>query len=92
MPISNAVFTLSNTTRTKIVEADNMGQEVHLHNMSKNNNHFVHIGNTSMTLANSIHLDAGESVILKLTPTDELYAMSDPNSVVVGVLCIRQSD
>lgn len=92
MPISNAVFTLSNTTRTKIVEADNMGQEVHLHNMSKSNNHFVHIGTSSMTLANSIHLDPGESIVLRLNPTDELYAMSDPNSVVVGVLCIRQSD
>jgi hypothetical protein len=92
MPISNAVFTLSNTTRTKIVEADNMGQEVHLHNMNKTNNHYVHIGTSSMTLANSIHLDPSESIVLRLNPTDELYAMSDPNNVVVGVLCIRQSD
>jgi len=92
MPITSSLFTLSNTTRTRIVEADNMGQEVHLHNMSKQNNHFVNIGTSSMTLANSIHLDPGESVVLRLNPTDEVYAMSDPNNVVVGVFCIRQSD
>jgi hypothetical protein len=69
-----------------------MPQEVHLHNQDKRNNHYVHIGTNAMTLANSIHLDPGESVVLQLNPTDELYAMSDPNGVAVGVFCIRQSD
>lgn len=88
--IVNAVFTLSNTTPTKIVEASTLPQEVHLHNMTKSSNEFIHIGGSGVTLANSIHLDPGESKVINLKGGQDLYAMSDPNGLVLGVLTIRQ--
>lgn len=92
MPLATKKYTLSSTVPTLIVDADNMSQEVHLHNMNKSSNQYVHIGPAGMTLADSIHLDPGESITLTLEPTDQLYGMSDPNGLVVGVLTIRKSD
>lgn len=92
MPITSQTFTLSNTTQTLIVDADNMQQEVHLHNMTKSSNQYVHIGPDGMTIAGSIHLDPGESKVMTLVPKDKLYAMSDPDGLVVAVLTIRKND
>lgn len=91
MPIVNRQVTLSNLTATEIVESHNMPHEVHLHNMTKSSNSFIHLGNADMTLLNSIHIDPGESLQLVLRPGDRLFAMSDPNGLVVGVLDIRKT-
>lgn len=91
MPLSSQTFTLSNVTPTLIVDADNMPQDVHLHNMSKSSNNFVHLGTSDMTLSGSIHLDPGESISLRLFPKDELYALSNPSGLVVGVMTVRQN-
>lgn len=90
MPIHNAVFTLSNTTPTKVVPLDSMEQEVHLHNMTKSSNEYIHLGDSNVSTSNSIHIDPGESVTLHLGPSDELYAVSDPNGLELGVLRITQ--
>ena len=90
MPLVNRAVTLSNTTPTEIAEAHNMPHDVHLHNMSKSSNNFVHLGNADMTLTNSVHIDPGESITLRLHPTDALFAMSNPDGVKVGVLDIRK--
>lgn len=90
MPIHNAVFTLSNTTPTKVVPLDSMEQEVHLHNMTKSSNEYIHLGDSNVSTSNSIHIDPGESVTLNLGPSDELYAVSDPNGLELGVLRITQ--
>jgi len=90
MPIHNDLITLSNTAATLVVENDNMPQEVHLHNMTKSSNEYIHLGNADMTLTNSIHIDPGETVNYHLGPGDELYAMSNPSGLVVGVLRITQ--
>jgi hypothetical protein len=92
MPISTAQVTLSNVTPTEIVGHDNMPHDVILHNMTKSSNNFVHLGNASMTLLNSIHIDPGETLQITLQPGDRLFAMSDPNGLVVGVMDIRKSD
>jgi hypothetical protein len=89
--IVNAVFTLSNTTNTKVVEGSTLPQEVHLHNMTKSSNNYIHIGGPGVTLLNSIHLDPGESKIINLKGGQDLYAMSNPNGLVLGVLAIRQN-
>jgi hypothetical protein len=91
MPIVSAVFTLSNDTATKIVEPSVMPHNVTLHNMSKSSNSFVHIGGPAVTDANSIHIDSGETLNLTLGPGDDLWAVSDPGGLVVGVLDVRKN-
>jgi len=91
MPLTNARFTLSNTTVTEIASYHNMQRDVILHNMTKSSNQYIHYGNASMTLANSPHIDPGETLTITLGPGDSLFAMSDPNGLVVGVLDIRKS-
>lgn len=92
MPLTTKTVTLNDLTPTLIVDSDNMVQEVHLHNMTKSSNQFVHLGGSDMTLANSIHIDPGESLTLRLFPTDRLFGMSDPTGLSVGVLNIRHAD
>ena len=92
MPVLNATYTLSDTTRTLVMDADNMVQEVHLHNATKSSNEYVYIGNENMTLLNSLHLDPGESKVLHLNPKAKLYAMSDPSGLVLHVLAIQKND
>ena len=90
MPIFNANHTLSDTTPTLVVPVEHNEQEVHFHNMTKSSNEYIHFGNADMTLNNSIHIDPGETVTYNIPPGDELYAMSDPNGLELGVLRITQ--
>lgn len=92
MTISNAVYTLSNTTPTEIAGHDNMPHEVMIHNMTKSSNEYIFLGDSSVSTANAPHIDPGETVILTLNPGDRLYAVSDPNGLEVGVLDIRKND
>jgi hypothetical protein len=89
--LTNAQFVLSNTVPTKIVEPSVIPQQVHLHNMTKSSNSYVHIGNSTVGTANSLHLDPGESIALQLMPLDDLWAVSDPAGLTVGVLTVRQN-
>lgn len=88
--ISNATYTLSDTTTTLVVEAHHNPQNVHLHNMSKSSNQYIYFGNADMTLTNSIHIDPGETVEYQIPAGDQLYAMSDPDGLELGVLRITQ--
>jgi len=90
MTIHNEQITLSDTTATLVVEADNNEQEVHLHNMIKSSNEYIFLGNADMSLTNTIHIDPGETVTYRIPPGDELYAMSDPDGLVLGVLRMTQ--
>jgi hypothetical protein len=45
-----------------------------------------------MTLTNTPHLDPATTVQFTLRPGDRLFAMSDPNGLVVGVMDIRKVD
>jgi hypothetical protein len=88
--ITSNSFTLSETVRTKVVTASTLPQEVHLHNATKSSNEYIHIGGPEMTIANSLHLDPGESKVLQLMPGDDMYAMSDPDGLILHVFTIRQ--
>ena len=90
MPIFNATHTLSDTTPTLVVPINHNEQEVHFHNLTKSSNEYIHFGNADMTLTNSIHIDPGETVTYNIPPGDELYAMSDPNGLELGLLRITQ--
>ncbi len=91
MPILNAQFTLSNVTPVEIAGRHPMQREITMHNMTKSSNAYVHYGNEDMTLANSPHIDPGETLTLTLGPNDRLFAMSDPNGLKVGVLDVRKT-
>ena len=80
------------TAATMIVPNDNMAQEVHLHNMTKSSNQYIHVGNSAVSTANSIHIDPGKDLTLMLRPGDALYAISDPSGLDVGVLRITKGD
>lgn len=89
MPIYNNQVTLG-TAASLVVPAQTVGQEVHLHNMTKSSNEYIHLGGPGITLANSIHIDPGESITLTLGPGDDLYGLSDPDGLILGILAVTQ--
>jgi hypothetical protein len=89
MSLTSSVFTLSNSTATKIVNTWHTPQRVTLHNMTKSSNQYVHFGPSTVTTTNSIHIDPGETLEILVVPGDELYAVSDPNGLEVGVFVSR---
>ena len=89
MPVYNQLLTLG-TAASMVVPPRSMGQEVHLHNMTKSSNSYIHLGSSNITLTNSIHIDPGESITLSLGPGDDLYAFSDPSGLELGVLAVIQ--
>ena len=88
MAIYSAQHTLG-TAATRVVPPSTQPQEVHLHNMSKSSNNYIHLGNSDISLTNSIHIDPGESIEITLMSGQELYAISDPAGLVLGVLAVR---
>jgi heme/copper-type cytochrome/quinol oxidase subunit 2 len=64
-------------------------QEVTLHNMTKSSNEYIYIGPSTVTTTNSIHIDPGETLTINLASNDDLWAVSDPSGLVVGVLAVR---
>jgi hypothetical protein len=94
MPINSFEVTLSDTTPALIVGSDNMPQEIVLHNMSKSSNNYVFIAGSSeeADITNNIHIDPGDNLYLTMRPNDELWGLSDPSGLNVGVLRIRLAD
>ncbi len=89
MPLYSNLVTLG-TAATLVVPPRTMGQEVHLHNATKSSNHYIHLGGPEITVNNSIHIDPGESITITLGPGDDLYALSDPSGLKLGVLAVLQ--
>ena len=92
MPVTSSLFTLSNVTATQIVEPDNMPQMVYIHNMTKSSNEYIFVGPSTVTTTNSIHIDPGDNLNIELRPGDDLWAVSDPNGLEVGVLVVTKRD
>jgi len=89
MPIYNNLVTLG-TAAQMVVPPRNMGQEVHLHNMTKSSNEYIHVGGPGITVNNSVHMDPGQSMVITLGPGDDLYALSDPSGLELGILAVIQ--
>jgi len=94
MPINSYEVTLSDTTPELIVSSDNMNQDIVLHNMSKSSNNYIFIAGSSdeADTTNNIHIDPGETINFTMRPNDELWGLSDPSGLNVGVLRIRLAD
>lgn len=90
MPIKHDLITLSETVPTKVAPLDHQPQVVHLHNMTKSSNEYIYLGDADVSTTNSIHIDPGESIRIDLGPSDELFAVSDPDGLELGVLRITQ--
>ena len=91
MTLVNRQVTLG-TAAVEIVGHDNMPHDVILHNMTKSSNEYIFYGGPDITTTNAPHIDPGETIQFTLRPGDRLYALSDPDGLVVGVLDIRKND
>jgi hypothetical protein len=91
MTLVNRQVTLG-TAAVEIVGHDNMPHDVILHNMTKSSNEYIFYGGPDITVSNAPHIDPGETIQFTLRPGDRLYALSDPDGLVVGLLDIRKND
>jgi hypothetical protein len=91
MPIVSERHTLSNTTPIKVVSGSTQSQLVQLHNGTKSSNEYIIIGNTNVTITTGYHIDNAESIQITLGPGDDLWAVSDPNGLVLHVLAVKQN-
>ena len=89
--ILHNVYTLTAGTPTQVVGPATQRQVAHFHNATKSSNQYVYIGSETVSTANSIHLDPGESKEITIEPLDTLWAVSDPDGLQLGVLVVRQS-
>lgn len=90
MPITHNLYTLSSGSATLVVAPNTQPQQVYLHNATKSSNEYIYIGTQTVGTANSIHLDPGESLTVQLGPGDDLWAISDPNGLKLGVMVVKQ--
>jgi hypothetical protein len=91
MTLATAQFELDNLTPTKIVSASVNPQFVTLHNLTKSSNNYIYYGGANVSTTNSPHIDPGETLKLQLLPLEELYAVSDPADLSVGVMTQKQN-
>jgi hypothetical protein len=89
--ILHNVYTLTAGTPTEVVSPATQRQVAHFHNLTKSSNNYIYLGSETVSTANSIHLDPGESKEITLEPLDTLWAVSDPSGINLGVLIVRQS-
>jgi hypothetical protein len=90
MALSTAQFELDLTIPTKIVSPSVMPQFVTLHNMTKSSNEYIYYGGPNVSTTNAPHIDPGDTIKLQLLPLEELYAVSDPADLMVGVMTQKQ--
>ena len=94
MALVSRAVTCSDTVAKRIVGADNMPHRAILHNATKSSNEYIYIGGSS-AVANTttgMHIDPGQTIYVDLAPNDELWAISDPDELVVQVLDMRRND
>jgi hypothetical protein len=91
MTLATAQFELDDTTATRIVTPSVMPQFVTLHNLTKSSNQYIYYGGANVSTTNSPHIDPGETLKLQLLPLEELYAVSDPADLMVGVMTQKQN-
>jgi hypothetical protein len=91
MTLATAQFELDLTAPTKIVTASVNPQFVTLHNLTKSSNSYIYFGGANVSTTNAPHIDPGETIKLQLLPLEELYAVSDPADLIVGVMTQKQN-
>lgn len=96
MTVVNRQVTLG-TAATEIVGADNMPHHVFISNNAtpggeEGATNFVFLGASGVTASTGAKLVPGQSVNLRMEPSDRLFAVSSPAGIVVSVLDVRQED
>jgi len=86
MPIIASQITLGTAAPVLAVRSHHMAQDVSIHNQSKSSNQYAYIGGESVSESNSIHIDPGETLQLKIQPGDVLWGISNVADLKVGVI------
>lgn len=89
MPITSQQITLG-TAGVLIVPSYHNAQTIQLHNHTKSSNEYIFVGGSGVTSATGIHIDPGEDRTIEVPPGDELWAASDPDGLVVGILVVKR--
>lgn len=85
--ITTAHYTLTLGTATLIAAPHPQWQRVTMHNASKSSNNYVFIGGTATVgTATGLHIDPAGTLQLDLNANEEIWAVSDPDGLVVHVL------
>lgn len=92
MPILNAQYLIAEDTRVLIASADNMAQDIIVHEADHSQSKIVFLGNETVTGSNGLHLHDGETIHLTLRPNDKLYAYSTAGDPTLHVLQIQKND
>jgi hypothetical protein len=94
MPIITRQFSLAQDTPVMIVGADNMTQEVHIHNSEAVGTRDLYIGgDNTVSDSNGHHVWARSDIRLVLAPGDVLWGMTpDSAGCNVTVLQIQKND
>ena len=86
MSIYTSQVTLGTATPVLIVKSHHMAQDVTIHNQSKSSNQYAYVGGESVSESNSIHIDPGETLQLKIQAGDVLYGVSNVADLKVGIV------
>lgn len=92
MALTNAQYTVAESTRVLIASADNMPQDVIIHEADHSSSTTTFIGDSAVTGTTGLHIHNGETLQLTLRPGDELYAYSTQGAPVVHVIQIQKND
>lgn len=92
MALTNAQYTIAEDTRVKVASADNMPQQIIVHENDHSSSTTVYLGDSAVTDTTGLHIHAGETLQMTLRPGDELYAYSSQGAPVLHVIQIQNND
>ena len=90
MPIVTGQYTLQTGVAQKVVAAENQYQTVLIHNGEHASSRILYLGNSDVTSATGMHLDADTTLTLPLDPGSELWAVSSHDNILLTKLAIKQ--
>jgi len=92
MALTNAQYTVAESTRVLIASADNMPQDVIIHEGDNASSTTCFLGDSAVTGTTGLHIHNGETLQFTLRPSDELYAYSSQGAPVLHVIQIQKND
>ena len=92
MALTNAQYTVAESTRVLIASADNMPQDVIVHEGDHASSTTTFLGDSAVTGTTGLHIHNGETLQFTLRPGDELYAYSSQGALVLHVIQIQKND
>lgn len=92
MALTNAQYTIAEGTRARIASADNMPQQVIIHEGDNASSTKAFLGDSAVTNLTGLHIINGTSLQMTLRPGDELWCYSGQNAPVIHVIQIQNND